>query len=98
MGFQFCKQIFYVISIIVIRVISFLGPIWSRKHKEPIDAYMYSLTDMYSLWAQIIGKDLPTPLFCFLAASENLRALVDRPLTAESNKTDELDQIPTTEK
>ena len=25
MGFQFCKQIFYVISIIVIRVISFLG-------------------------------------------------------------------------
>ena len=55
-GFQFCKQIFYVISIIVIRVISFLGPIWSRKHKEPIDAYMYSLTDMYSL--PIVEKPL----------------------------------------
>ena len=29
-----------------------------------------------------------TPLFCFLAASEDLRTPVDRPLTAQSNKTD----------
>ena len=31
---------------------------------------------------------LPIPLFSFLAASEDLRAPVDRPLTAKSNKTD----------
>ena len=35
-GFQFCKQIFHPISLIMIRIISFLGPISSRNHKESI--------------------------------------------------------------
>ena len=37
-GFQFCKQFFHVISLIMVWVVSFLGPIWLRKYKESIDA------------------------------------------------------------
>ena len=44
-------------------------------------------------WARIIGKDLPIPPFCFLAAREDLRASVDHPLTAENNKTNGPDKM-----
>ena len=68
---------------------------------ESIRKNMYSLPMfqlLRRLWAQLIGKDLPTPLFCFLVACVDLRVLVDRPLIAENNKTDELDKIASTEK